>query len=1314
MQLLKRRVMPVLLSVVYALTLLMMAVPHARAATPNGATLNTHAVMVDSTNKIVSWVPEQDKAYDQVIGQAWNYLLHSVPTASNGKPAYYSYSYMDPNTQQPVGWPHNPAGLYGMLIESAVNYYAYSGNAEVLNLAKGVADQQLASGMTKSTDNWANVPYASGDSGSLTYQGAAYGNSTGVGDGVGVIQPDKLGEFGHGLIQLYKVTGDARYLNAAINSADALVSHIRTGSVSQSPWPFRVVAANNTVKEQYTAHVISPIELFDDLIELNTGNVAGYQSSRTTAWNWMMTYPMQNNAWSQYFEDVPIQSTYTSNLNQMNAMMVARYLLQHPETDANWETHVRGLITWVEQTFGVDQYGAKTIKEQQGFAYVMGSHTSRYASVNALLYERTGDATAMEKAYRSFNWATYMARSNGVVIDGPDVNNQWFTDGYGDYIRHFLVGMASVPSFAPNGQTHLLRSSSTVQSVNYQTNTLSYQTFNTNGTEVIKVDRVPSGVAVNGAVLTQRADLNAEGWVYNGADGTVRIRRDSGNSVVVAFSGSPTNQTPSVTLTSPATNTSYGPPASFQLTATAADTDGSVQKVEFYQDTTLLCTDTLAPYTCDITNLPAGTYSYTARAYDNENATTSSTASTVSVTSLAAGWTSQDIGFTGVAGSASVSNGVFTIKGSGVDIWSAADSFQFTYMPMNGDGEIKARVASQQNTDPWALAGVMIRDSLDPSAKQALAAITPTNGLSFDYRSSSAGATSYVNGGSGAAPNWVRLVRSGTTITAYRSANGTTWTSMGSTTLSMNQSVYVGLAVTSHNNNLLGTNTFDNVSATGSADMQSPVISGVAAGSINQNGGSIGWTTNEPSTSQIEYGLTTSYGNQTSVNSALVTTHSQAVSGLDQDTVYHYRVRSLDAAGNVGLSGDFTFHTQPGIDTTAPTAPSGVTAQIASSSSVNVTWQASTDNVAVTNYTVKRNDVDVATVSALNFTDTGLTAGQTYTYTIVANDAAGNASDVSAPPVNVTMPAPDTTAPIVALSAPADATTVSGNVTVSATATDDIGVAGVQFMLDNANLGSEDTTSPYQVSWNTTGVANGTHTLKAVARDAAGNTATAATVTITVTNTTAALATDVTVSTNQSAAATTITSPSFSTASANQLVVAFITSDGPGGTISFSGVTGGGLTWTMRKRTNTRAGTSEIWTAQAASKLTNATVTATRSSGSYSGSMTVVSFIGASSTIGATASANAANGAPTVSLTTTRVGSWVWGVGNDWDGATARTVPANQTMVNQFVASGVGDTFWVQRLTAKTTTVGSTATLNDTAPTNHRWNYAAIEILPLP
>lgn len=496
--------------------------------------IDTHDALVDSSNKLVSWVTPQDQAYAKVSKLSWDYLK-AMPNQSNGKPAYYSYSYMNPSTQQPVGWPHNPAGLYGMMIESAVTYYQYSGDSGVLQIAKNVADHQLTNGMTTASDNWAKVPYSSGDDGSLTYNGASYGNSSGSGDGKGVLQPDKIGEFGYGLVQLYKVTGDQKYLNAAIDGANALASHVRAGSASQSPWPFRVVASSGAIKEQYSSHISSPIELFDELIALNAGNVSSYTSARTTAWNWMMAYPMQNNAWAQYFEDVGFKSPYNDNLNQLNAMMVARYLLQHPEKDPSWETHVRGLIKWVEDEFGRVQFGAQTIEEQFAFAHPMGSHSSRYASVNALLYEKTGDQTAKEKAFRSFNWATYMARSNGVVLDGPTVGNQWFTDGYGDFVRHFMVGMGAVPEWSPANENHLLRSSSIVKSVSYGSGTVNYQTFDQSSVEKLHLTKEPTSVKAGGTTLSKRSDLSQAGWTFDSGSGVLQISHTNSGDVAITY-----------------------------------------------------------------------------------------------------------------------------------------------------------------------------------------------------------------------------------------------------------------------------------------------------------------------------------------------------------------------------------------------------------------------------------------------------------------------------------------------------------------------------------------------------------------------------------------------------------------------------------------------------------------------------------------------------------------------------------------------------------------------------------------------------------
>src|SRR5205809_651817 len=191
----------------------------------------------------------------------------------------------------------------------------------------------------------------------------------------------------------------------------------------------------------------------------------------------------------------------------------------------------------------------------------------------------------------------------------------------------------------------------------------------------------------------------------------------------------------------------------------------------------------------------------------------------------------------------------------------------------------------------------------------------------------------------------------------------------------------------------------------------------------------------------------------------------------------------------------------PPPDTTPPSVPTGLTASAVSSSQINLSWAASSDIVGVSGYRVYRNGTQIATTSATSFTNnTGLSPSTTYTYAVAAFDAAGNLSAQSSPASATTPAAADTTPPTVSISSPANGQTISTTVTESASASDNVGVVGVQFRLDGANRGGEDTAAPYSIPFDPTTTSNGQHTITAVARDAAGNSKTSAPVTVTVAN----------------------------------------------------------------------------------------------------------------------------------------------------------------------------------------------------------------------
>jgi PLD-like domain len=179
---------------------------------------------------------------------------------------------------------------------------------------------------------------------------------------------------------------------------------------------------------------------------------------------------------------------------------------------------------------------------------------------------------------------------------------------------------------------------------------------------------------------------------------------------------------------------------------------------------------------------------------------------------LPSGWSDQDVGSVGVAGSASYSNGVFAINGAGADIWGTADAFHYAYQSLSGDGQIVARVASVANVNAWTKAGVMIRDSLASNAAMAIMLVSPSKGTALQYRTSIGASAAHIAGPVATAPYWVKIVRSGNTITGYASSDGSSWTTVGSVTLNLGSTVQIGLAVSSHNSSSLATATFDNVS----------------------------------------------------------------------------------------------------------------------------------------------------------------------------------------------------------------------------------------------------------------------------------------------------------------------------------------------------------------------------------------------------------------------------------------------------------------------------------------------------------------------
>jgi regulation of enolase protein 1 (concanavalin A-like superfamily) len=177
-------------------------------------------------------------------------------------------------------------------------------------------------------------------------------------------------------------------------------------------------------------------------------------------------------------------------------------------------------------------------------------------------------------------------------------------------------------------------------------------------------------------------------------------------------------------------------------------------------------------------------------------------------------WYAQNIGSVGILGNASYANSAYTVSGSGADIFGGSDQFFMVSQKGSGDCTITARVKSMTNSDPWAKASVMIRSALNENSAHASVVVTPSNGVLYQYRTTTGGGSSSVKATTLTAPYWVRVTRVGDAFTGFHSADGVTWTQISSASITMGSGVEIGLAVTSHDNTTTCTAVFDNVTAT--------------------------------------------------------------------------------------------------------------------------------------------------------------------------------------------------------------------------------------------------------------------------------------------------------------------------------------------------------------------------------------------------------------------------------------------------------------------------------------------------------------------
>jgi hypothetical protein len=520
-----------------------------------------HNIKTDAAGKIIPWYDDEPgKSFDHVIKLVWNFW-DTMRTDYNGIPYYMNHQVWQSGV-------NDARGIGGDQLQMALSswrlLYAYSGDERVKENMKFLADYYITHGFSSPASKWPNLPYPYN---TLVYSGIYDGDMV---IGKGYTQPDKAGSFGIELINLYKMVGRERfpnktnehYLEIAIAIANTLSAKMIAGDSLRSPLPFKVHTGTGALgiinqklsataisnQSGYTTNWTGTMELFLELIKMKKGNVEAYKKSFDMLLAWMKRYPLRNHRWGPFFEDIPVWSD-----TQINAITFAQFMMNHPEYFPDWKKQVNDIFDWVYQKLGNkkwEKYGVIVVNEQTAYQTPGNSHTSRQASAELQYSMLTGDNARVENAKRQLNWATYMVDDDGKNRYPQDDN--WLTDGYGDYVRHFIRAMGADPELAPSGKDHLLYSTSVVQQSDYKPvfkkfimlessiadtskARVHYRTFEMEGKDILRLASKPASVIINGTPVNEdKNNQNYYIWKPLDKGGVLTVYRGNGNIVLIS------------------------------------------------------------------------------------------------------------------------------------------------------------------------------------------------------------------------------------------------------------------------------------------------------------------------------------------------------------------------------------------------------------------------------------------------------------------------------------------------------------------------------------------------------------------------------------------------------------------------------------------------------------------------------------------------------------------------------------------------------------------------------------------------------------
>lgn len=408
-----------------------------------------------------------------------------------------------------------PAYHHPYLVEAFLNYYNYTGDVRALARARQLADWTIAHSSPPDC-KWPNLPWSTFTEG-----------KPGGGEDHQNLQPDKVGYTGLAYTRLYEVTGDRRYLVAARAAADTLVRK----QAWDGSWPFRVDPVSGEVYQQYTAALFMNVAFMEKMHSL-TGDL-DYKNSQITAWMWMLRNPVRTNNWSGLYEDIPKGS---DSQVHYSPLQVIRLLLRYhtPVNAPSYLAKARSLYDYTMDGLAFhDPDLGVILREQTGYLAATPSSTLNWSAMAAEFYLTTGE----ERMRTTVLEGVRLVARRGLKPDGRTHNTLMGGWMYGDggswysltspVVRYLYQDMGCLPELAPNGETHLLRTTAQIRKIAYSPTGVTYTTDRA-GIDLLKLASPLRSVMSGGHTLVQRPALDLPNcYLYNPLSHVLVVRHQA-------------------------------------------------------------------------------------------------------------------------------------------------------------------------------------------------------------------------------------------------------------------------------------------------------------------------------------------------------------------------------------------------------------------------------------------------------------------------------------------------------------------------------------------------------------------------------------------------------------------------------------------------------------------------------------------------------------------------------------------------------------------------------------------------------------------